>query len=148
MTLESLGTFIGQEVGLSGWFPIDQRRIDAFADATEDRQWIHTDAERAERESPYRSTIAHGFLTLSLLSCLSRDIPRVENVRMRVNYGLNKVRFPAPVKAGARVRARFVLESLKAFEQGADVVFGVTVEVEGESKPGCAVEWIVRYYVA
>lgn len=145
MTLESLNTLIGKETGLSEWFPITQDRIDAFADATEDRQWIHVDSRR---ESPYGSTIAHGFLTLSLLSHLSRDVLKIDNTRMRINYGLNRVRFPAPVKAGARIRARFLLATLKPFDEGVDVTFNVTIELEGSPKPCCAAEWIVRYYAA
>jgi len=145
MTLESIGNFVGHEAGVSDWFAITQERIDAFAEATEDSQWIHVNPGP---ESPYGSTIAHGFLTLSLLSHLSRDVLKIDNTRMRVNYGLNRVRFPAPVKAGARIRARFLLAKLKLFEEGADVTFSVTVEVEGSAKPCCAAEWIVRYYAA
>jgi acyl dehydratase len=145
MTLESIHGLIGQEVGLSDWFTITQDRIDAFAEATEDRQWIHVDPRR---ESPYGSTIAHGFLTLSLLSHLSRDILKIDNTRMRVNYGLNRVRFPAPVKAGARIRARFLVHGLRPFDEGVDVTFNVSIEVEGSSRPCCAAEWIVRYYAA
>jgi acyl dehydratase len=146
MRLESLQTLVTQEVGLSDWFTVTQDRIDAFAEATEDRQWIHVDPARAADESPYGATVAHGFLTLSLLSHLSHGMLAVDGIRMRVNYGLNKVRFPAPVKAGDRIRARIILQSLKPFEEGTDVTLSVTVEVEGGTKPCCAAEWIVRYY--
>jgi len=145
MTLESIGNLVGREVGLSDWFALTQDRIDSFAEATEDRQWIHVDSQR---ESPYGSTIAHGFLTLSLLSHLSRNVLKIDNTHMRVNYGLNRVRFPAPVKAGARIRVRFALANLKPLEEGVDVTFNVTIEVEGSPKPCCVAEWIVRYYAA
>ena len=148
MTLESLNSLTGQQVGLTDWLVITQDRIDTFAEATEDRQWIHIDTERAHLESPYGATIAHGFLTLSLLSYLSRDVLPVESIRLRVNYGLNRVRFPAPVKAGSRVRGRFLLQAVKPFEQGADITLNATIEVEGSPKPCCAAEWIVRYYAA
>jgi acyl dehydratase len=148
MTLESLGKLVGREVTVTDWIAITQDRIDRFADATEDQQWIHLDRPRAERESPYGTTVAHGFLTLSMLSRLSRDVLPVEGVRMRVNYGLNRVRFPAPVRAGSKIRARFTLQSVKNFAGATDVTFAVTVEAEGAEKPCCAAEWIVRYYHA
>jgi acyl dehydratase len=148
MTLESLRELVGREVAVTGWFAIAQDRIDRFADATEDRQWIHVDRARAERDSPYGTTVAHGFLTLAMLSHLSRNVLPVEGVRMRVNYGLNRVRFPAPVRAGSRIRARFTLQSVKDFAGGVDVTLAVTVDVEGADKPCCVAEWIVRYYYA
>jgi len=148
MTLASLADSVGSEVAVTDWFVISQDRIDTFAEATEDRQWIHLDRERARRESPYGATVAHGFLTLSMLSHLSRDVLPVEGARMRVNYGLNRVRFPAPVREGSRIRARFTLQSVKNFAEGADVTLAVTVEVEGAEKPCCVAEWIVRYYAA
>jgi acyl dehydratase len=148
MTLDGLTGLVGSEVAVSEWFTVRQERIDAFAEATEDRQWIHIDAVRAAKESPYGGTIAHGFLTLSLLSQLSQDVPMVEGVRLRVNYGMNRVRFPAPVRAGSRIRARFVLLSLKPYAEGMDATFGVTVEVDGSLKPCCVAEWIIRYYAA
>ena len=146
MTLESLNTLVGQEVTLTDWLVITQDRIEKFAEATEDRQWIHIDPERARRESPYRATIAHGFLTLSLLSYLSRDVLHVDNIRLRVNYGLNRVRFPAPVKAGSKVRGRFLLQAVKRIDEGADITLNATIEVEGSAKPCCVAEWIIRYY--
>jgi acyl dehydratase len=146
MTLQALREMVGREVGVTDWFAIGQERIDKFADATEDRQWIHVDGPRAQRESPYGTTVAHGFLTLSMLSHLSRNVLPLEGVRLRVNYGLNRVRFPAPVREGSKIRARFILQSVKDFPEGVDVTLAVTVEVEGGEKPCCVAEWIVRYY--
>ena len=142
-----LGEFVGREVALSAWVEVSQARIDAFAEATEDRQWIHTDPERAARESPFRQTIAHGFLTLSLLSELGRTAMSVKGVRMGINYGLNRVRFVAPVPAGSRVRGRFHLAALEELKGGARATWDVTVEREGGNKPCCVAEWLVRYYV-
>lgn len=150
MTLDSLRELEGKEVAVTEWTPISQARIDLFAEATEDRQWIHLDQARAAAESPYGSTIAHGFLTLSMLSHLSRDVLHVEGVTMRVNYGLNRVRFPAAVRSGSSIRGRFTLLSVKEFkpgpEGGSDLTFAITVEVQGSAKPCCVAEWIVRYY--
>ena len=148
MTLASLCEQTGHEVAVSKWFLITQERIDLFAEATEDRQWIHLDQQRAERESPYGATVAHGFLTLSMLSHLSRNVLEVEGTRMRVNYGLNRVRFPTPVKMGSFIRARFTLAGVKDFAEGADLTLAVTVELQGSEKPCCVAEWIVRYYTA
>lgn len=140
---------IGREVGTSGWVEVTQERIDRFADASGDRQWIHVDPERARREAPQRKTIAHGFLTLSLLSELSREAVEVKgDFRMRINYGVNRVRFPSPVPSGARVRARFTLVSVEDFSGGAQLTWSATVEIEGMEKPAVAAEWIVRYYYA
>ena len=127
---------------------LTQDRIRQFAEATDDRQWIHLDRERAQRESPYRTTIAHGFLTLSLLSHLIRagGADRRAALSMTINYGLNRVRFPSPVPAGSKVRARFSVQSTKAVAGAFEAVFLVTVEVQGVAKPGCVAEWIVRYY--
>ena len=150
MTIDNLHELTGKEVAVSDWLTVDQRRIDLFADATEDRQWIHLDRERSEHDSPYRTTVAHGFLTLSLLSHLSRNALPVEGVTMRVNYGLNRVRFPAPVRVDSRIRGRFTLQNVKPFSgegsSGADLTFAVTIELEGSEKPCCVAEWIVRYY--
>jgi acyl dehydratase len=148
MTLESLRDQLGQEIAASKWFLVTQDRITSFAEATEDRQWIHLDRPRADRESPYGSTIAHGFLTLSLLSHLSQNVLAVTGVRMRVNYGLNRVRFPAAVKVDSFIRARFALKAFKDFPEGADLTLGVTLELQGSEKPCCVAEWIVRYYRA
>ena len=129
------------------WFLLTQERIQQFADATEDRQWIHVDPQRAARESPFGATVAHGFLTLSLLSYLCAQALRVRNgVRLRVNYGLNRVRFPSPVRAGSAIRARVTLLSVKESRDFADAIFSVVIECQGADKPGCVAEWIVRYY--
>ena len=135
-SVEKLAELVGQEVALSEWLEVSQERIDAFAEATEDRQWIHTDPERAARESPFKETIAHGFLTLSLLSELMKLGVSVRGVRMGINYGLNRVRFVAPGRAGARVRDRVTL--LEAQGKGPGRVLLTarhTIEIEGESKP-------------
>jgi acyl dehydratase len=145
-SLRELQALVGQEIGVTDWLPITQERIQQFADATEDRQWIHLDRERAERESPYRTTIAHGFLTLSLLSHLLKQVVDVRGVRMGVNYGLNRVRFPAAVRAGSRIRARVALESMKQVGNAAEAVLAFTVECQGSDKPCCVAEWVVRYY--
>jgi acyl dehydratase len=146
-TPQGLGEFIGRELAVSEWLEVTQERIQQFAEASGDRQWIHTDEERARRESPYGATVAHGFLTLSLISQMMEQAVRVQGVRLAVNYGLNRVRFPAPVRAGSSIRGRFQLHSLKEVGGGVEAVYGVTVEVEGEQKPCCVAEWIVRYYV-
>jgi acyl dehydratase len=145
--LRSLKEFLGRELGVTDWLEITQERIDKFADVTEDRQWIHVNPERARKESPYSATIAHGFLTLSLLSHFLEQGIRVRSgVRMSINYGLNRVRFPAPVPAGSRIRARFTVSTWKETPEYADVTYAITVEMEGAEKPCCAAEWIVRYY--
>jgi acyl dehydratase len=148
-SLDDLKKFVGREIGVTDWFEITQDRILNFAEATEDRQWIHLDPDRAKLESPYGATIAHGFLTLSLLSHLSEQARQIQSgVGMIVNYGLNRVRFPAPVPAGSRVRTRFTLQSLKDAGNARDATFSVVVEVQNQSKPGCVAEWVVRYYAS
>jgi acyl dehydratase len=142
-----LGELVGREVAVSEWLEVSQARIEQFAEATEDRQWIHIDPERAARESPFKQTIAHGFLTLSLLSELMRLAVSVRGVRMGINYGLNRVRFVSPVPAGSRIRARFTLAALKEIKGGTQVTWSVTVEREGGEKPCCIAEWLVRYFV-
>ena len=146
-SVAKLRELVGREVGAGEWVEVSQARIDQFAEATEDRQWIHTDAERAARESPFKGTVAHGFLTLALLSELLRTAVSVGGVRMGVNYGLNRVRFVAPVPAGSRVRGRFVLTALEEIRGGVQAAWGVRVEREGRDKPCCVAEWLVRYYV-
>jgi acyl dehydratase len=146
-SVAKLAELVGREVGVSDWVEVSQERIDRFAEATEDHQWIHTEPERAARESPFRTTIAHGFLTLSLLSELGRTAVAVGGVRMGINYGLNRVRFVSPVTAGSRVRGRFTLAALEESKSGAQATWNVTVEREGGDKPCCAAEWLVRYYV-
>jgi acyl dehydratase len=143
----ALQDFVGKEIGVTEWFLVAQERIVQFAETTEDRQWIHVDAARAGRESPYGATIAHGFLTLSLISHLAHELMRVEGVRLAVNYGLNRVRFPAAVRAESRIRARVGLLALKELADCMQAIFSVAVEIEGTEKPGCVAEWIVRYYV-
>lgn len=144
---EALKDFIGQEIAVTDWFNITQERIQQFAAATLDQQWIHVDVERARRESPFKAPIAHGFLTLSLLPHFMHQALEIKHgVRLGVNYGLNRVRFVSPVRAGSNIRARIVLQSLKDVQDGMEAVFNATVEVEGGEKPSCVAEWIVRYY--
>ena len=144
----SLKELIGQEISVTDWFQITQERIQQFADATLDHQWIHVDVERARRESPFKAPIAHGFLTLSLLSHFMHQAFEFEQgLRLAVNYGLNRVRFISPVKAGTNIRARVTLQSLKDVPRnGMEAVFNVTIEVEDGDKPCCVAEWVVRYY--
>ncbi len=145
--IEELRSLVGKEVAAGDWFPVEQSRIDRFADAIEDHQWIHQDVERARVESPYGGTIAHGFLTLSLLSYLSNRCLEIRgDFGMRINYGLNRVRFPAPVLAGTRIRPRFTLQSLEEIEGGYQATWAVTVEAEGAQKPALYAEWLVRLY--
>jgi acyl dehydratase len=146
MTIDSLAEYVGREIAVTDWFPVSQERIDLFAEATGDHQWIHTDPARAATESAYGATIAHGFLTLSLLSHLSNQAIAVEGARMRINYGLNRVRFPAAVRAGTSVRARFTVHEVKPFAEGIDVTLLATVELQDSPKPCCVAEWIIRYY--
>jgi len=136
---------VGEELGVSQWVALDQDRINAFADATGDHQWIHVDLERATTESPYGTTIAHGFLTLSLIPGLSKDNYRVDNARMGINYGLNKVRFLAPVPAGSRVRLRSdLVDARKVDDSTVDLTVRQTVELEGSDKPAAVAEVIAR----
>jgi acyl dehydratase len=136
---------VGQELGVSEWIAIEQERIDAFADATDDHQWIHVDVKRARTESPYRTTIAHGFLTLSLIPALSKDNYRVENAKMGINYGLNKVRFLAPVPVGSRIRLRSeLIDAKKVNDNTVDLVVRQTVELDGSDKPAAVAEVIAR----
>jgi acyl dehydratase len=145
--VRSLKEFIGQEVGISEWITITQGRIQQFADATEDRQWIHLDRERAARESPYGTTIAHGFLTLSLVSYLVKQAFQIKGgVRMAVNYGLDRVRFPAPVRSESKIRARVKILTLTELPEVLEITLLVTLESENFEKPCCVAEWVVRYY--
>lgn len=145
-TLGQLRELVGQEVAVSDWVEITQQQVQTFAEATGDHQWIHLDVERARRESPYGGTIAHGFLTLSLLPVLMNNAVQMKDVKMAVNYGLNKVRFPAPVPVGSRLRARMTLQSVEDIPGGAQVTWLVTVEREGNDKPVCVAESISRRY--
>jgi acyl dehydratase len=147
--LAQLQEQVGKEVHVSDWVEVDQARIDAFAEATGDHQWIHVDVERASRESPYGAPIAHGFLTLSMLPMLTSEPtgrPRYPGVKLTVNYGLDRVRFPAPVKAGSRIRARTVLKEVTDVPGALQLVREVTVEVEGGKKPACVAETVGRLY--
>ena len=146
-SITELQQLVGEEVAVSDWFEVSQERINQFAEATEDRQWIHTEPERARRDSPFKTTIAHGFLTLSLLSELMKRAIEVGGLRMGINYGLNRVRFVSPVPAGARVRGRFTLAAIEEISGGAQATWKVAVEREGGGdKPCCIAEWLVRYY--
>jgi acyl dehydratase len=145
VTLAELRARQGQEIGVSDWRMIDQRQIDAFADATDDHQWIHVDVERAGR-SAFGGTIAHGFLTLSLVSALLRSVVSVTGLRMTINYGLNRVRFVSPVPSGARVRARVTLHTLEEVADATQATWHVTIERDGAEKPCLVAEWLVRYY--
>ena len=142
-----LQALVGQEVAASEWLVIAQPRIDQFAEATEDRQWIHLDAERAARESPYGATIAHGFLTLSLITHLLETTILIGGLRMGVNYGFNRVRFPAPVRGGTRIRGHFTVGAFEEIAGGFQITWNVVIEVEESSKPACIAEWLVRVYV-
>ena len=145
---QSLKEFVGKEIGVTEWFQVSQQRIEQFANATEDRQWIHLDRARASKESPYGTTIAHGFLTLSLTSHFTKELLQIESgVRLAVNYGLNRVRFPAAVRADSRIRARVALLALKEVPEAVEATYVVTIEIEGAEKPGCVAECIVRYYL-
>ncbi|TAG45344.1 MAG: MaoC family dehydratase [Betaproteobacteria bacterium] len=146
LPLDSLGDYVGQELAVSDWLTITQDRINQFADATGDHQWIHLDAERAARESPFKNTIAHGFLTLSLIPYFKNLSVSYSGVKMGVNYGTNRVRFMAPVAVNSRLRARFKLLSVEPIAGGAQTVFEVTIEIEGHSKPACVAELVTRAY--
>ena len=144
-SVDALRDAIGKDLGYSDWITIDQARINQFADATEDHQWIHVDPERAA-QGPFKTTIAHGYLTLSLLPVLTTGLVRVDGVRMGVNYGVNKVRFPAPVPVDSRVRARVEIVSVEDVGGGVQVTSRVTIEREGGDKPVCVAESVARFY--
>jgi|HubBroStandDraft_6_1064221.scaffolds.fasta_scaffold1630892_1 acyl dehydratase len=145
--IDELKTLAGQEVGCSEWQIVSQDRIDRFAEVSGDHQWIHVDVERARKESPYHTTIAHGFLTVALLSKMVENAVDVHGAfKMRINYGFNRLRFTGAVLAESRVRGHCVLNSVKDFDGGVEVAWGVTVEVEGQPKPALVAEWLVRTY--
>lgn len=146
LPFDSLPGLVGRELGVSDWFTVDQPRVNGFAEATEDRQWIHVDPERCARESPFGAPVAHGFLTLSLLPAMLESAIRIEGMRMGLNYGLNKVRFPAPLPVGSRVRARWLLAAAEPIAGGVQLSWAVTVESEGGAKPVCAAEFLVRAF--
>lgn len=147
-SLAELRALVGQEVATSDWLTITQERINQFAAATGDHQWIHIDVERAKAESPYGTTIAHGFLTLSLLPQLMAETVQIKMpIKMGINYGLNKMRFPAGVPADSQIRARATLQNLAEIPGGQQLTWQITVEREGSDKPCCVAEWLVRYYL-
>jgi acyl dehydratase len=145
-SLADMRPLVGQEVALSDWVLVSQERVQLFADATDDHQWIHLDVERCERESPFGGPIAHGFLTLSMISRLFDNAIRMTDATMVVNYGLNKVRFPAPVPVGSRVRARLTLQKVDDIDDGAQLEWAVLIEREGGTKPVCVAELLIRRY--
>jgi acyl dehydratase len=144
--LSELAELVGKPIGTSDWLQIDQARIDQFAAVTGDDQWIHVDPVRAAA-GMFGTTVAHGFLTLSLLPLFGRSSYQVGGIRMSVNYGLNRVRFPAPVPVGSRLRAHYKLQSLEPLEGGVQVVTEVSVEREGQAKPVCVAETVARHYL-
>ncbi|MFF5324653.1 MaoC family dehydratase [Janibacter hoylei] len=144
--VDDLVAAVGDELGPTEWLPMEQARVDAFADATEDHQWIHVDPSRAA-ESPYGATIAHGFLTLSLLPHFMSSLRRFDGVRMGINYGLDKVRFPAAVPTGSRIRGRMSMDNVEPLpDNGVQLTTTVTIEVEGADKPACVATLLSRYY--
>ena len=144
--IDELKTKVGEHLGYSDWLDVTQGRVNQFADATDDHQWIHVDPERA-KAGPFGGPIAHGYLTLSLAVPLLGQVVRVQGVRMGINYGLNKVRFPSPVPVPSRIRLGATLNGVEDVEGGAQSVFGLTFEVEGKEKPACVAEAIYRWYV-
>jgi acyl dehydratase len=146
IAFDDIKSFVGKEIGVSDWHTVTQADINKFADVTLDHQWIHIDAERAKKESPYKTTIAHGYYTLSLVPHLMSQIWRVKGVKMGVNYGLNRLRFPSPVPVGSRVRAHAKLANVEDVKGGVQVTTEVTIEVEGSDKPAAAIETLSRYY--
>lgn len=145
--LEELSGRVGQELAVSDWLIITQERINQFAEATGDHQWIHVDVARAAKESPFGGPIAHGYLTLSLLARFAQESMKIGNVRMGVNYGLNRVRFTSPVKAGQSVRARFKLAAFEEISGGAQLTWNAMVEIDGSDKPACIAEMVSRWYL-
>jgi acyl dehydratase len=145
-TLAELPSLKGQVLGTSDWFEISQDRVNIFADATDDQQWIHVDVERAKAESPFGGPIAHGFLTLSMFVPMWSQVLVVTDVTMAVNYGLNKVRFPAPVPVGSRIRLSATLTEIEEIKGGVQMTAAGTIEREGSEKPVCVLEAVTRFY--
>jgi acyl dehydratase len=146
ISFAGLAGLVGTEVAVSDWFAVGQDRIAAFADATDDRQWIHVDPERCARESPFKAPVAHGFLTLSLLPAMLESALHIEGMRMGLNYGLNKVRFPAPLPAGSRVRARWRMAAADPIDGGLQLAWEAAIEREGGERPVCVAEFLIRAY--
>ncbi len=147
-SIEQLQALVGQEIGTSDWLEISQDRIQAFAEATGDYQWIHLDEERAKQESPWGTTIAHGYLTLSLIPQFNQQIMKLTCTKANINYGLDKLRFPTPTPKGAKLRSRLVLNSLQAMGEGRYLgKYTTTVEIEGSERPACVAENLVVYLV-
>lgn len=144
--VDRIKEYVGREVAVSDWLEITQARIDAFAEATGDRQWLHVDPERARRESPFGTTVAHGFLTLSMMPMLLRQAVHIDGVRMSVNYGLNRVRFIVPVPAGTRIRARYAVQAVDDVGDACQVTWSVRMERDGHDKPCAVIESVTRYY--
>lgn len=149
-TVDAMTARVGEEIGVSRWFLLDQERVNTFADVTEDWYFIHTDPEKAAAETPWGGTIAHGFLTLSLLSAMAYDVvPSIEGAVRGVNYGFDKIRFVAPVPVGSRVRGRFELARAETSKPGEiTLVYAVTVEIDGAERPAIAAEWLTRQFFA
>jgi acyl dehydratase len=146
--VEELRSLVGHKVAVGDWFTVTQAQINAFSEVTRDYQWIHTDVERAKRESPFGTTVAHGFLTLSLLSHLHSQAVQIRGkVRMSLNYGLNRVRFTSVVRSESRIRSRSVLKELIEIPDGVRLVWAITVEIEGEPKPALVAEWLGQMYL-
>ncbi len=147
VAISALPTWLGLEVAVSDWITITQERINLFAEATGDHQWIHVDPERAAKESPFGATVAHGFLTLSLVPYLKGECIEFTGMKMGVNYGTNRVRFMAPVKVNSRIRARFKLAAVEQIKGGVQMVWECTLELDGLAKPACIAELVSRVYV-
>jgi acyl dehydratase len=143
-TLDELPSLVGKELGVSSWIEIDQSRIDTFADSTNDHQWIHVDPERA-KQGPFGETIAHGMLTLALVIPMWTELLEVRDVTTKVNYGLNRVRFPSPVPSGSKVRTRATLAATEPIPGGAQLIVDTVVEREGSDKPACVAQLVFRY---
>ncbi len=144
---EDLKNYVGKELGVSDWVEVTQEKINLFADATGDHQWIHTDPEKAKQLSPYGTTIAHGYWTISLAPMLLAQILIIKGIKMAINYGINKLRFPNAVKVNSKVRMRAELVNVEEVTGGYQAVFKITFEIEGEEKPACVAEVVYRYYV-
>jgi acyl dehydratase len=145
--MSKLKEYVGKELGTSDWYLVTQKNINLFADATEDHQWIHVDVERAKKESPFKGPIAHGYYSVSILAYLVGQVIEVKKVKLIVNYGLNKVRFPAPVPIGKKIQGKVTLNAIEDIGEGnIQATYGVIITVEGASKPSCVAEMLYRYY--